>query len=301
MIAILCAALAQDLHTEILRKTPEALLVVRAPQKDGMDTVIVRRWIATARDGVLFETWLDVSADLAETERGALRAEISLAQAGTYEVVLGSSRAEIRVSRADLRSWKGDLDQLRRSIGRLEDIAAAIDQAGTPSAAQAELTAKRLRLEAERLQKMKTEFYGTRRALEGAVDGLRNYRTLVLLPPRPEGVNRDYGGRPAPPNPVERKAAGEVKGLRDLLSREGMLVILDELALLVDPRPTSPGDVRILRWRDRAEALTTLRQGFDLLEGCPEVGSLLKDAQEGSVPEGLAARIRKEREALLKP
>ena len=83
----------EDLHTEILRKTPETLLVVRAPQKDGMDTVIVRRWIATARDGVLFETWLDVSADLAETERGALRAEISLAQAGTYEVVLGSSRA----------------------------------------------------------------------------------------------------------------------------------------------------------------------------------------------------------------
>lgn len=302
MIAILAAALLQDCRVEVRQKSPEVKLVVKAEKESSPGVLLVRRRVLTARDGALGEGWEDVQIGGADVEKDGLRAEITLSQPGLYHLVLGGSETTIAVSRAELAGWKNDLKLLRESAGRLEEMAAAIDQAGTPSGAQIAQWRNRLVQERERISKMDSAFHGSVRALRESVDRLFFYRTLLKLPQPPPG--EAAGGYVAPPREKEEggpTAAREVKPLRDIISREGALLIVEEVRLLVAPKEGSPAETRIVRWRDRAGAFAALRQAYESLGGFPELEPLLKEAQESPEPDDLLDRLRRERESLCKP
>jgi hypothetical protein len=300
MIATLLAVLAQ-IQTELREKTPEVRILLRVKGSDPDPVVSVRRRVATARDGAMGESWADSAGLLAEAQRGELRAELTLPHAGTYRVEFGRDSVQVRVSRTELRAWKEDVDQLRAIIRRLEEVAEAIDQAGaTPPRSLVSLLRRRLAGERDKMRRLGPDFYATPRVLEEMIDALYTYRSFVALPARPsEEAKKGYDGRP-----VEHKddaaACSMVKPLREILSHEGALLLLEELDLLLPLSRPDPAEVRIVRWRDRARAIEELRKCCQALETLPGIDALLQDALGGAEPDALRPRLEKEREALLK-
>jgi hypothetical protein len=300
MIVLLIAVFAQ-IQTEVREKTAEVRIFLRVKGSDPDPVVSVRRRVATARDGAMGESWAESAGVPAEAQRGELRAELTLPHPGTYRVEFGGDSVQVRVSRTELRAWKEDLDQLRAIIRRLEEIAEAIDQAGaTPPRSLVASLRRRLAGDRDKIRRMGPDFHATSRVLEEVIDALYTYRSFVALPARPpEQAKTGYDGRP-----VEKKdeetACAMVKPLRGLLAREGALLLLEELDLLLPLSRPDPAEVRIVRWRDRSRAIEELRKGCQALESFPGIDALLRDALGGAEPDALRPRLEKEREALLK-
>jgi len=292
MIALLCAMLAQELGVEILEKSPEVRILVRMKTADPDAVVTVQRRVAMGRDGALSEAWAEVSTGLVE----AGRAEVVLPQPGTYRVSVGAASVQVQISRLNLRAWKKDFDQLQESVRRLEKAADFIDQAGSPTPSQTVQVRRSLALEREQLRRNRPEFHAVLRMLEEGVDRLTTFRTLVKLVERPES-EKGYDGRPIERKETPETAREELKGLREVLTREAALLLLDELALFLSP---APQEVRILRWRDRGEAIEALRNAIDELGGFPGISAILKDAREGGEVETLRPRVEQERATLLR-
>lgn len=292
MIALLCAMLAQELGVDVLEKSPEVRILVRLKGADPDSVVTVQRRVAMGRDGGLSETWTEVSAGLAE----AGRAEVVLPLPGTYRVSVGATSVQVAVSRVNLRSWKKDLDQLRESVRRLEKAAEFIDQAGSPTASQAAQVRRSLTLERDQVHRVRPEFHATLRMLEESVDRLITFRTLVKLVERPETA-KGYDGRPIERKETPETARAELKGLPEVLTSEAALLLLDELALFLSP---GPQEVRILRWRDRGEAVEALRKAIDELGGFPGISAILKEARDGAELETLRPKLEQERAALFR-
>jgi len=223
-----------------------------------------------------------------------------LPEPGVYGLHLGGSEARVAVSRSDMATWRNELDELRGFAQRLETIATEVDRIGRPSANQAAQIRKRLQQERERLAKVKSGFNAGLRAIEEALDRLFFYRSLLNIPDLPEGET--VGGYTPPPK--EKDGAGptavrEVRWLRDVIAREGALLILEELRLV--RTPTDETEVRVLRWRDADKAVAALRKAHEILGGFPELGELLKEPPDASDPDDLPSRLRKLRASILRP
>src|SRR6185369_3187757 len=116
------------------------------------------------------------------------------------------------------------------------------------------------------------------------VDRLYYSRPLVGLPAAPPGdAVPGYGSQPRNNDREAPRwsAVTEVQALRELIVREGALILLEELRLLLAPDDRSLGAQRVLRWRDRSRALEALQDARESLGELPELEKLLKDAQGG--------------------
>ena len=302
MIALLLAALTQDLKVEVLQKSPEVRLVVRGPKEWAADVAMIRQRTLEAREGRLEENWAEVSAELPPSERNATTAEITLNGPGLYQIVLGAGSVQVAVSRAEMQDWKNQLKSLRDAARRLELIATEIDQVKDPSPDQIARIRLRLQQERARMSKIGTELKASAKALEVAVDRLYYSRILSRLPSPPEGeALPGYGPAHKDKAGQESEVQKAAKALKDVIAREGALVIADELRLLLASDENPPGSLRILRWRDRAKALAVLRDAREALGEFPELERLLKEAQESRNSEELLIGLQGVREKICKP
>lgn len=300
MIPILLAALLQDVQVEVKQKSPEVRLLLSGPAGNGPAILTVRRRVVTVHDGILGEGWADEQVDQADTEKGRLKGELELERPGVYDVALGASGARVVVSRADFAGWKAQVDALRAAARRLGEVAAAIDQAGTPSLRQAGQMRKQLQSERERLSKTKTDFTGSLRALQEGIDRLFYFRSMIKVPNVPEGETVPGYEDPKPrakdePGPT---ANDEVKGLLEVIGREGALIVLDELRLFLE---TDAREERVMRWKSREAALAALEQALAGLGGFVEIAELIKQAQQNVDPAALLAKAQGLRSGLFKP
>jgi hypothetical protein len=300
MIPVLLAALLQDVQVDVKQKSPEVRLSLSGPAGSGPAILTVRRRVVTVHDGILGEGWADEQVESAETEKGRLKGELELDRPGLYDIALGSSGARVIVSRADFAGWRAQIDALRASAKRLAEVAAAIDQAGTPSLRQAGQLRKQLQQERDRLTKAKSDFTGSLRALQEGVDRLFFFRSMIKVPNVPEGETVPGYEDPKPrakddPGPMARE---EVRGLLDVIAREGALIIVDELRFFLE---TDVAAERVVRWKSRDAALIALQQALEGIGGFPGIAELIRQMQQNAEPAAMLARSQELRADLFKP
>jgi hypothetical protein len=301
MMALLLA-LVQDVTVDVRQKAPEVRLVVRSPRDWPVDAAMIRQWTLEAWDGRFEESWAELSAVLPSSDPHATTAEVSLARPGLYQIQMGAGSVSVAVSRSEMKSWKDDVKALRDAARRLEQVAAEIDQAKDPSAAQIAKIRLRLGQERARISKLGIELRASAKALEIAVDRLYYGRTLSRLPAPPqETALPGYGAAPQEKAGQESDVLRATKSLRDLIDREGALILADELRLLLASPETPKGLLRVVRWRDSSQALVALRDAREALGDFPELETLLKEAQEGRSSAEIGARLQKLRDGIVKP
>jgi hypothetical protein len=304
MMALLLAALVQDLKVEVREKSPEVRLLLRGPKEWAADAAMVRQYTLEARDGKLEESWAEVSAELPSSERNATSADVTLSRPGLYKIVLGSGEVRVAVSRSEMKTWKDDVRTLRDAARRLEQVAAEIDRMKDPSPEQIARVRLRLQHERGKIAKLRTELTASRKALDVAVDRLYYSATLSRLPAAPG--DETLPGYGAPPKEKDREGQESeilrlARSVQDLITREGAVVIADELKLLLPSGENPSGPLKILNWRDPVRALGTLREAREALGDCPELEDLLRDAQEGRHSDEIVVRLQGLREKLCKP
>jgi len=304
MMTLLLAALVQDLKVEVREKSPEVRLALQGPKEWAADAAMIRQCTLEARDGKLEESWAELSAELPSSERNATSAEVSLSRPGLYQIVLGSGEVRVAVSRSEMKTWKDDVRTLRDAARRLEQMAAEIGRMKDPSPEQIARVRLRLQQERGKIARIRTDLMASRKALDVGVDRLYYCATLSRLPAAPGGETLPgYGASPKEKDreSQESEVLQLARSFQELITREGAVIIVDELRLLLPSGETSPGPLKILRWRDPARALGTLREAREALGECPELEALLRDAQEGRHSDEIVGRLQGLREKLCKP
>lgn len=298
MSLLAVALFLQSPEVEVKQKTPDVRLVVTA-DGTGLGALVVRKRSAALHSGAMIETWSDETSSLAGADTQKLKAEVKLSRPGTYELSLGPGSARVSISRASFSGWAEEVDSLRDTARKLQQIAGQIDAAKSPSGQQVLGWRQRLMAERQKIIKLKSDFTATHQALMDGIDRLYFHYSLLKVPDIPDGpVPEGY-------EPPQRKtgtdvnfpAANEVKDLLEIIKREATLKLVDELRVMIE---ADDREVRVVRWARPAEAYKGLREAHDVAGGPEELGDLLKEAQEGADPAGVLARAVKLRSTLVK-
>ncbi len=296
---VLLSLLLQGAEIEVKQKAPEVRLAVTA-DGGGFGALVVRKRNAGISQGVMIETWTDETSSLAGAQNNRLRAEVKLARPGTYELSLGAGSARVAISRANLGGWSEEVDSLRDTVRKLQQIAAQIDSNKSPSRQQ--VVAWRGVLMAERVKiiRLKSEFTATHQAIMDGIDRLYFHYSLLKVPDVPEDGPVPEGYEPPvrkTANDATFPAVDEVKNLKEVLRREATLKLADEARLLLD---TSDKEIRVVRWARMADAWRSLRDAGALSEAPEELLEIVKEAEKGADPAALLPRLAGLRSTLVK-
>lgn len=286
-----------------VRPGPREVRVVLSKGKDAdVPAVRVRRRAATMVGTLtgrrLSEVWKQETLTLASGRVQTWRSELTFQRPGRYAFSLGRSEGELGISRAGFDGWERQLAELRDAADRLERVARGVDAVKAPTLRQMDQLQREVQAERAKLERLRTEFEASAEAFRDALDRLQHQWVLLRAPKMSAADVEAYKAQEPEVEVAQRSALDQVRGLKELVLREGTLIVVDELALLLeeeDPRK------RVIFWRSREAALDAARKACEQLGELPELAALVGKAREKAEPDAaVRERLAALRQTLLK-